>query len=298
MTSSASSTTAREGSSIYYSLLHCTNDQRQHALDTLELIKTVSSSLVDVTEPQVAEKKIHWWHEELARLAKREARHPACVAVQSYLHHKNSVNDILSILSATANERYTPPESESDLNEMISSDYSARVRLLAHALGIGNNDSQNTASIADASTLNALALGFGKTDRLGNLALRLRQGFPVFSSERYKENGLTPDSLFQSDNQASGASDTQSDNQQAATQLLKLAIQDASADFQQALEHRRAGESGDIPLPITILAHLRHAQLRLWQKKRVPLQRESMSLTPMKKFFIAYRCRARAKNSA
>ena len=81
----------RPGSTYYYALRHQPGDVHARVHATLQLIETVTECLLDVTEPTVAEKKIHWWHEEIDRLINAEPRHPATVAFKANFPQLHSV---------------------------------------------------------------------------------------------------------------------------------------------------------------------------------------------------------------
>ena len=71
-----------DGSTLYYALLKVDSTKRDQMIDLLALCKTLAGTLHDVSEVTVAEKKLHWWHEEIERLhgqsGANSARHPAC----------------------------------------------------------------------------------------------------------------------------------------------------------------------------------------------------------------------------
>lgn len=270
----------RDGSTTYYSLLYCDAESRVRAMHTLRLIQTISTTLFDVTEPQVAEQKIHWWHEEIARMAKHSAGHPVCKATQDFLCNKPELNACLSLLSTTASERFAPLATKSALDEHITSDYSARLTLLGTAL---NQIAPPTAQTESAD--NAIALALGQCHRLNTLGLRLRSGYSVFSDEHYSQFETTPEYL------SGEASDTAEQN----SALLNSAIANASAN----MNHTMSGK-GDVShsrfaqcLPLAINCSLRQAQMNMWSKRSPDLVNGTLTLTPLKKFFVAYRCRRR-----
>jgi len=303
---------ATDGSTLYYALLYEEKPSSTRALETLEFIQTLSSTLNDVTEGDVAEKKIHWWHEELARLSKQQARHPACIAVQNYLHSRLSMEACLAILSAAASERYTSFATEHELNETILADYGARLTLLEAALStppLANPQSTvrhgekpiafqtkpevmtNNEETSASHTANVIAAGLGRFDRLNSMAKRLRCGYPVFSDERYKDYGLTPEDLL---NHAA----------LPAEKLEKVQYLMASAVLDTLTCVERAVNSFAVPdvskptnLTVRILCQIRYAQLKLWNKRKPNLLAESVTLTPIRKFIIAYRCKRRFEHT-
>jgi len=116
------------GSSLYYSLLWTDESARARYVNRLHLIQALNSTLDDVQDPQVAQKKIHWWHEEIERMISTEARHPATKACQSDIpHDKEAALELhtlvssacLAILSSVSNVRYTPPATDDERNEQL-----------------------------------------------------------------------------------------------------------------------------------------------------------------------------------
>lgn len=281
----------KEGSSLYYSLLFAQHEARARVLPTLQLIRTISTTLYEVSEPTIAEKKIHWWHEELARMAKRSARHPACVAVQDYLHRPDAVNACLRILSAAASERYSPLATNAELHEMIEADYGARIQLVEKALSVAAQTAEQhvinmrkldaPSSKPDAlQNCSAGALGLGQMHRLSTLAQRLQQGYSVFSDEQYAQFKITPEQLL---NEPTMGAALLNDTVEQAGNLLDQAISDLNAEKSQTSDS----------LPMRTMLQLRLAQANLWRKKRPDLLHEYITVTPVRKFFIAYRCKRR-----
>lgn len=314
------------GSTLYYSLLYSNDPAQQRVIDTLKLVNTLSTTLYDVNEPQVAEKKIHWWHEELSRLATQDARHPDCIAVQDYQHSQLSIKACLNILSASASERYNPLATEHDLSEHIITDYRARITLFEHAQttevqssNLQSDVSKDVASGGEQpitfqpspstkktaehnqklNARDAMALGLGYSHRLNSLAPRIHSGYPVFSDETYQRYNVTPENIVGGndaqtllEHAIAQAKDALSDaielcnNQSTAAHLT-----DDHLPIAQRSNQNKGGAS--ISLPLYIMCHIRQAQMQLWQKKQPNLIRESVALTPIRKFFIAYRCKRR-----
>ena len=202
--------TIREGSTLYYSLLWTSPAARQRFVERLELVQALSSTLEGVHEPQVAERKIHWWHEELQRMVEGTARHPAAQACQSCL----SVTDIppwatlqskeagvasvtdnpvlnacLNIVSAASTTRFDPPATEADANALLEQSYLARLALLAHAL----SDDVDDLNLQLHSRIAARALG--KHEQLSRLPQLIHRGQAVFSDARYKKHAIRPSDL-------------------------------------------------------------------------------------------------------
>ena len=200
----------REGSTLYYSLLWTSPAAQQRFIERLELVQALSSTLEEVHEPQVAERKIHWWHEELQRMMEGTARHPAAQACQSSLlvvdippwatlqnseagvapvTDNPALNACLSILSAASTMRFTPPITDADANTLLEQSYLARLALLAHALSEDVDD----LNLQRHSRIAARALG--KHERLSRLPQLIHRGQAVFSDTLYEKHAIRPSDL-------------------------------------------------------------------------------------------------------
>ena len=183
---------------------------RQRFVERLELVRALSSTLEEVHEPQVAERKIHWWHEELQRMVEGTARHPAAQACQSSLlvvdiplwatlqnseaemasvTDNPALNACLSILSAASTMRFTPPVTDAEANVLLEQSYLARLALLAHAL----SDNVDELNLQRHSRIAARALG--KHEQLSRLPQLIHRGQAVFSDTLYKKHAIRPSDL-------------------------------------------------------------------------------------------------------
>jgi len=305
-----------EGSSLYYSLLWTETDARERFVARLGLVHALSTTLDDVQEPQVAQRKIHWWHEELQRMINGEARHPATKACQHSLGTQARIqtdtagvaipdtsNEVLtvclSILSSVSTSRFTPPPTDQEADTQLIQKQTAQIALLAYALSDDNGD----LAINSHSAMAALAVA--KYEQLTRLPYLLHRGHPVFSDETYKRHGIRPTDLA---SQVRVAQDTPASNapkpgtlagipvtvdtpgQQAlltsAIDTTALALQDAINDQQTVKRYRHSPL-----LPLWRLLVLREKQVTTWQKQQPDLMRERTSLTPLSKFFTAWRHR-------
>ena len=188
------------GSSLYYSLLWTDAAAKERYLQRLTLIQALNSTLDDVQDPQVAQQKIHWWHEELERMLNGEARHPATQACQSsFVSNSTNVGSnadtnpimfaCLAVLSSVSDVRFTPPATMKDRDEQLIKNFTARLALLSHALSEDINDLALTSHPALA------AEGLAKHEQLIRLPALLHRGHAVFSDDTYKSHKVTPSDL-------------------------------------------------------------------------------------------------------
>jgi len=277
--------TPHDGSSLYYSLLWTQPTARENYLKRLNLIHALSSSLDDVQEPTVAEKKIHWWHEELERLAKSTPRHPACEENKELMRgNQVAIRHCLSILSSAASTRYTQSQTDVDAKELLLSSFKSRLALLSDALHHSQADADDMQTAANREALkdkiiqaDDLALAFATHDNLYRLPYLLHRGFAVFSDETYDRHSLTPETL----------------STEGAPAILEETINHALSCFDSAFSDESLCSVLQQPaqLPLWRLAKLRTAQLKLWQRQGTRLVSERATLTPIRKLYIAWRHR-------
>lgn len=282
----ATAAAPREGSSLYYSLLWTTPERRLRLLNRLAMIDAIATTLHDVQEPAVAERKIHWWHEELDRLARGEARHPALQACQQSLADKSSLVQLaLDILSVAASNRFTPADTDKEASQRLQLDYAARLILMAHAL---NDDDALFAH--DRTCITPLALAAGRYDRLARLPFSLASGYPVFSAARYQRHGLTPADLSEGISRIIDAAEPDTGKAQQRQALLQEAVTEAHATFLTARRDTACRNllSGSTMQPMSTLTNLRERKLKLWKKRAPDLLRGNVTLTPVHKLALAW----------
>lgn len=300
-------TTIREGSSLYYSLLWTAPAARQRFDQRLALIKALVTTLDDVQEPQVAEKKIHWWHEELQRLNDGCARHPALQQCQENLKNQERAQAAcLDIVSAVSTERFTPFKTNEACDSSLILSFRARLALLAHAL------SDNPADLETSTHPELAALAFARHEQLVRLPNRIHRGIPVFSDELYQQFAIRPNDLAEHIRIADSAEHSSDSalppqtpkvsrlesipvvtEKPGRNQLLSYVVERNQADLQDAVNDVAVKQRYRHPplLPIWRLLVLRKYQLDLWNKRQPDLLRERLTLTPISKLFRAWQNR-------
>lgn len=267
----------------------------------------MATTLDDVQEPQVAEKKIHWWHEELQRVHQGQARHPATQACQEHLTTLDgAMAACLEIISVASTQRFTPAETtEANEAELIRS-YRARLALLAHAL------SDDPADLTLDTHPDIAALALAQHEQLLRLPSLIHRGLPVFSNELYQQFDTRPHDLAEHI-RVSIATDANEDSlssnkPQPPAKLNAIPVvldkpgRQALLAFVIAQNHSTLTEAVDSEaaiaryrhsplLPLWRLIVLRKYQLELWKKNQPDLLRERTTLTPLSKLFRAWQHR-------
>ncbi len=279
------------GSTSYYALLHCPDHAVGNALATLELIASIADALANVNEGTVAEQKVHWWHEELARLAKGQARHPSTQKFQNLMAAtsgdinaiKNWVPDLLTVLSCNANERFSNAATDDLFEQRINDDYCARLRLLSRSILAPDSKGSDETLLSPVLITNELIFGLGLFDRLRQFYKLQAGGAMVWPDTWYAQHDLEPEHLHEA---------------QKKPQLMQLfasagntAIKGLENGLSTVWQHEPASQVhlSQPSAAIITAATLRLAQLKMWQRKQPDLLRQYHSLTPLRKSLLTWR---------
>ncbi len=277
--------TLREGSSLYYATRHLDDDVRARVTSLLVLFDTLATAVTDVQEPQVAEKKIHWWHEEIDRLYQHEARHPHTKSLQPWITQAcPDKAPWLSVLAVNNQMRFVNTETESALEQQLIDDYGSRLTIVNSVL-TPVTDSQKESDMMLPGTppqwARPYSLGLGHVDKLINFNRLYQQGHIAFAEESWQRAALKPEAA------------RETDNKQALDNLLHAIISRAQAHLGDGIE-----AISQVPAPMLkllwTLTALRQQQLTLWQRKNHNPLNASMSLTPAAKAWRAWRTEAKA----
>jgi phytoene/squalene synthetase len=272
--------TAREGSTLYYATHRLADDTRQRLLAQLQLNKTLAEVLTGVREPPVAQTKLQWWSEELTRLHDSQARHPDAKRCMPWLAHSNAAQELLTaILDAATAARFDAPELDDDWEAVITRDYHARLKLIFTAL-----------TGKPAPDLEALATALGWVDILRQLPTRVHHDQLSFPPSWLTDANIDNAALHRSI-RVHGRKVPDSAHEDPVRVLIDRAIAKGLQEIERAIASDACRTLNDHPDTRIIPAWLRmrHAQLRVWQKSQPNLMRETITLTPLKKWWLAFR---------
>lgn len=267
----------QEGSTFYYALLKTNSQDRADVCSLLRFCDVLASVLHDVSEPTVAEQKIHWWHQEIERLQNGEARHPAATIVYPVMRRYSlKPESLMSILQANNNEKFINATNDEEYRQRLLTDYGARLALCASVL-LQNTDERPL----EWQAVPAWAHAFGTFDRLRQLIYLHHRAYPVLPDSDYQNAGIEPAGL------------TSPDASTAVSTLLAKHIDYALTQFDTGLKQP---PQDDRVLPIYLCGTLRQAQLNEWRKKPLDLLQQYTGLTPLRKFWISLRARPRLRS--
>ncbi len=274
----------REGSTLHYTILRLPHNVRHRVLRTLALTDTIASCLIGVREAPVVQTKLQWWSDEIGRLANNEARHPMTQSCADWLGaDANTQTHLNTVLDAATAARFEALEEDLDWLSVVQRDYSARLYLLHTAL-----------SDAPAPNFDTFALSAAWVDILGTLPRRIHHDQIAFPPSLYERFSITREQLLKHIRvEGKPVPAATEDSAMAINQLLQAGISEgvSAADATLASDTHKTLRRDENTRALTIWLHLRRAQLRLWQQKEPNLLRETITITPLRKWFIAFRQR-------
>jgi len=232
----------------------------------LVLCRAIASSLHEVSEPDVAEKKIHWWHEEIARLIQGVPRHPQAVAVSRLIQSIGiGPEPLLSILEANSSEKFINAEDQPTFEKHLLDDYGSRLSLCGRIIS-----PDLPADTISSKTRRHIACGLGITDKLIHFRHLYHSGYPVFPDSDYERHQLTPEQFAHPDFESS------------AYNLLKEQRVTAAQHLRDSLSTAEPA----VPAAVIRLIKLRLAQMELWETKRINPYHTYATLTPLRKAWL------------
>lgn len=254
---------APPGSDLYYALLFLPEAQRA-AVEAVHAFRAeVRGVIEECTDPGVARLKLQWWREESGRLARGEAHQPVARALQEIRQrHPLSPEILEEIIDATERELDEPSGSALDGLAERQREIGARVwRLCAQAAGI-----------SDAATLHsadALGAALGEGSLLRNLRAMLHR-----PGAELRDPGTA-----------------------AGPQGLEQRISKARRSIVSARDAIPGGSRAALLGGIT-LAHIEIATLEEIERDGCRVLERHVSLTPLRKLWIARRTRAAERRRA
>ncbi len=261
---------APAGSNLYYATLFHTPQQRRNLHALFALQQELSDTVAECQDPDVASIKLQWWAEEISRLYAGQARHPVCLEMQALLPELNLEQSTLLRLVSILVEEIRPAQQDS-LQLMIA--HNSRGQGSAWRLAVlinGYSDSQVLESVA---TLGGLyyCLEFFQSARR-----QLDRGYCPYPRNEMEKHGLNHDALLQTHSSiALGELQTE----------LFAGIQSSLA---QHLISLRGKETPSVLFALS-LARIAEANCRVLQKHSTVIPVQPLSLTPLRKLWIAWR---------
>src|SRR5438132_13759175 len=261
---------AASGSSFYYSFLFLPQQRRRAITALYAFCREVDDVVDETTEMQVAAAKLAWWRSELANLYAGKPQHPVTKALQN---HK----DNFGITAQRLNEIIDGMEM--DLRQTRYLDWAGLERYCYRVAGVVGLLAAGIFGYRDARTLEYakhLGIAFQLTNIIrdvGEDARKNRVYLPVEDLQRF---GVPAADILQ-------AKETP-----AFRSLMEFEAERARGYYQSAMsalppQDRRAQRPG------LIMAAIYRTLLEEIQREGFHVLTRRTSLTPLRKFWIAWR---------
>lgn len=266
------------GSRLYYSLLFATPAQRRAIAAVYAFLHEVGEIVDEIADPGVAQTKLAWWHEELSRLYRGEARHPITQALAPTLSggrlEQRRFADVLNETAvAFARRRYTDFES-----------------VYAHCRRTGGNAAALAATILGASAsampyAETLGAALRLTDFLNNVGQDIRHDRIYLPADDLRRFNVTDADLLARRHAP------------ALEALMQFEVTRNLELYDRALAELPRTERRN-QLPGIILTNIAHARLDELKRDGYHVLERRVALTPLRKLWIAWRTRIREMRSS
>lgn len=261
---------AGSGSSFYYSFLFLDEAQRQAITALYAYCREVDDIVDECTDTSVAQIKLNWWREELDKLFAQSPRHPVSQALQPAIENFHLPQEhFIEILDGM----------EMDLHQHHYEDFKA-LQLYCHRVaGVVGLLSAEIFGYEDRDTrkyAQHLGLAFQLTNILRDVGEDLRRGRIYLPQDEMQRHGVSQQDLHQPH------------ISEALKKLLAQQARRARSYYESAFEHlpeqdRYKQRSG------IIMAAIYQRLLDEIERDNFNVLHQRISLTPLRKFWIAWR---------
>jgi len=264
-------TSLQAGSSVYYSLLFSTPEQRT-AINALYRFQQQISRVVDeCSETSTAQHKLEWWRSELGRLFQAESRHPLSQTLQPVLQQWSLPEKPFQqiIAAAEMDLLYSRYRSFDDLKPYCEKNSGALQHLIATVLAKSQQPIQSYAQ--------TLGTALQLTHNLRHLHHDAQRGRIYLPLEELEQCKITPAELLQ----------PKATPPARLAELLALQASRIRSLFQHALQEL-PNEARYTQRPGLVLIKLNQTLLDEMEQAHYPLLQQQISLTPLRKLWLAW----------
>lgn len=261
---------APAGSNLYYSTLYHDARTRRllHALFAFQ--HELNEVVYESSDPGAARVTLSWWLEEIGRLFSGEARHPvtrelseldggSCLSQQELM---GCIAAMAQFLDTRQTNAYT------DWLEQHSNASGYIWQAAGRACGCPDRDK--------LATLNSAGCCYGAFELLHHVRHFARLGLEVFPSELLAAHNLVLNTIIQPE------------YRDAATALLTDLFQRLHNDMETCLTELQDEDTGNL-LFSRVMLKILSALCREYHSGKVPITDTRISLTPIRKLWIAWR---------
>jgi len=262
--------TAQSGSSFYYSFLFLPTEKRKAITALYAFCREVDDVVDECTDPALADSKLDWWREEVARLYAGKATHPVTQALTTSLEnfdlHKEYLDEILDGMQMDL--RISHYENFDDL--LLYCHRAAGVVGLLAVEIFGYQDS-NTLKFAEN-----LGIAFQLTNIIRDIKEDAMRGRIYLPLQELDSFSVKPEDL-----QLPGTTD-------AMRKLVRFEVERAHEYYKKALTYIPARDHFSQRSSL-IMASIYQALLAEIEKDGFNVMEHRIKLTPLRKLWIAWK---------
>ena len=264
---------AASGSSFYYAFLFLPPPRRAAITAFYAFCRAIDDVVDEVTDPDVAQQKLLWWRQEVHRAFQGEPQHPIMQALMPAVPSFGIAQaSLLSVIEGC----------EMDLMQSRYLDYAGLSRYCHLVAGVVGEVSAQIFGQTDPATT-AYAHKLGQAFQLTNIvrdvgedALRGRIYLPIhelqqFDVKAHEVLNRVPSERFLA--------------------LMRFQAERAHALYEEALSLLPAAD-WRAQKPGLMMASIYRTLLREIEARQFPVLRERVALTPLRKFWLAWKMQA------
>lgn len=269
---------ARSGSSFYYSFLFLSPEQRRAITALYAFCREVDDVVDECREAHVARAKLQWWREETARLFAGDPQHPATRALSGPIRRYNLPEEYF---------REIIDGMEMDLDQPLHASFKDLALYCYRAAGVVGLLSAEIFGYEDRRTLKyaqALGTAFQLTNIIRDVREDARRGRVYIPQDELMQFGVKPEDLLQPV------------TTERVRALLEFQAERARGYYKQAFDllpeqDRHRQRSG------LAMAAIYQATLDEIARDGYRVLEHSLTLTPLRKLWIAWRAVRKASKS-
>jgi len=260
---------AKSGSSFYYSFLFLEPERRRAITALYAFCREVDDTVDECTDVTIARTKLSWWRKEIATMFEGKPSHPVALALQPHLT-KFSLDraHLLAIVDGM----------EMDLDQTRYLDFPGLQKYCWHVASVVGILSANIFGVTNPKTLEyaeKLGLAFQLTNIIRDVGEDARKGRIYLPVNELQQYGVKAADILNG---------VHSDNFE---KLMRFQTERAESLYQEAMaalpkEDRRAQRPG------LIMSAIYHALLREIEHDGFHVLNQRISLTPIRKLWLAW----------
>jgi phytoene synthase len=260
---------AKSGSSFYYSFLFLEPERRRAITALYAFCREVDDTVDECTDATIARTKLSWWRKEIATMFEGKPSHPVALALQPHLA-KFSLDrtHLLAIVDGM----------EMDLDQTRYLDFPGLQKYCWHVASVVGILSANIFGVTNPKTLEyaeKLGLAFQLTNIIRDVGEDARKGRIYLPVNELQQYGVKAADILNG---------VHSDNFE---KLMRFQTERAESLYQQAMA-ALPGEDRRAQRPGLIMSAIYHALLREIEHDGFHVLNQRISLTPIRKLWLAW----------